>query len=65
MLFAELGAGTVGTAYIGRQLGQPESRLSPLRKGLNPLSRFDFGSLAVLEHAREWHAKERKPRETV
>ena len=32
---------------IGQQLGQPESRLSALRKSLNPLSRFDFGILAV------------------
>ncbi len=45
---------------IGEQLGQPESKLSTLRKGLNPLSRFDFGSLAVLEYARTWQAKERK-----
>jgi len=50
---------------IGQQLGQPDRRLSALRKSLNPLSRFDFGSLAVLEHAREWQAKERKTRETV
>ena len=50
---------------IGQQLSQPENRLSTLRKSLNPLSRFDFGSLAVLEHAREWQAKERKTRETV
>ena len=50
---------------IGQQLGQPESRLSALRKSLNPLSRFDFGNLAVLEHALEWQAKERKTRETV
>lgn len=50
---------------IGQQFGQPESRLSALRKSLNPLSRFDFGSLAVLEHAREWQAKERKTREAV
>jgi len=50
---------------VGQQLGQPESRLSVLRKSLNQLSRFDFGSLAVLEHAREWQAKERKNRETV
>ena len=50
---------------IGQQLGQPESRLSALRKSLNPLSRFDFGSLAALEHAREWQAKERKTHETV
>jgi Family of unknown function (DUF6088) len=50
---------------IGQQLGQPNSRLSILRKSLNPLSRFDFGSIAVLEHGREWQAKERKTRETV
>jgi Family of unknown function (DUF6088) len=50
---------------ICQQLGQPESRLRALRKSLNPLSRFDFGSLAALEHAREWQAKERKTRETV
>jgi hypothetical protein len=50
---------------IGQQLGQPESRLLALRKSLNPLSRFNFGSLAVLEHAREWQAKERKTREAV
>lgn len=46
---------------IGQQLGQPEHRLAPLRKSLNPLSRFDFGILAVLEHAQEWQVKERKP----
>jgi hypothetical protein len=50
---------------IGEQLAQPESKLSALRKSLNPLSRFDFGSLAVLEHARAWQAKERKARETI
>lgn len=49
---------------IGQQLGQPESRLLTLRKSLNPLSRFDFGTLGVLEYAREWQAKERKS-ETV
>jgi hypothetical protein len=50
---------------IGQQLGLPESRLSALRESLNPLSRFDFGTLAVLEHARNWQAKERKTREIV
>lgn len=44
---------------IGQQLGQPEQRLAPLRKSLNPLSRFDFGILSVLEHASQWQAKER------
>jgi hypothetical protein len=50
---------------IGQQLGQAESRLASLRTNLNTLSRFDFGSLAALERAREWQAKERKTRETV
>jgi hypothetical protein len=50
---------------IGQQLGQPGSRLSVLRKSLNPLSRFDFGDLAALEHARQWQAKERETGETV
>lgn len=45
---------------IGQQLGHPESRLWALRASLNPLSRFDFGNLSVLEHARAWQAKERK-----
>lgn len=44
---------------IGEQLGQPQEWLSRLRHGLNPLSRFDFGILAALAHAREWQAKER------
>jgi hypothetical protein len=47
---------------IGRQLGLPERRLTELRKGLNPLSRFDFGNLAALAYAKEWQAKERKKR---
>jgi Family of unknown function (DUF6088) len=42
---------------IAQQLGQPKSRLSRLRKTLNPLSRFDFGSLVTLAYAREWQAK--------
>ena len=44
---------------IGQQLEQ-ETRLQALRRNLNTLSRFDFGCLAVLKHAREWQAKERK-----
>jgi hypothetical protein len=50
---------------IGQQLGWPERQLSALRKDLNPLSRFEFGNLAVLKHAREWQAKERKTGEAV
>ena len=45
---------------IGQQLGYHESMLLSLRQSLNPLSRFDFGLLAALAHAREWQAKERK-----
>jgi hypothetical protein len=47
---------------IGQQLGQPERQLLALRKSLNPLSRFDFGQLADLDHAREWQAKENRQR---
>jgi Family of unknown function (DUF6088) len=50
---------------IAQQLGQPEERLAELRQSLNPLSRFDFGALALLRHAREWQAKERRHREAV
>lgn len=46
---------------IGQRLGRPKRQLSLLRKSLNPLSRFDFGILTALDHAREWQAKERKP----
>lgn len=49
---------------IGQQLDQPERRLLALRKGLNPLSRFDFGNLSALAFAREWQAKEREARQT-
>ena len=45
---------------IGQQLDQPERRLAGLRNGLNPLSRFDFGILSVLAHAKQWQAKERR-----
>jgi hypothetical protein len=50
---------------IGQQLGHHETMLLSLRQSLNPLSRFDFGLLAALAHAREWQAKERKSHETV
>jgi hypothetical protein len=50
---------------IGQQLGQSERLLAALRKGLNPLSRFDFGNLSALEHARKWQAKEHKSCEAV
>jgi hypothetical protein len=44
---------------IGEQLGLPREHLARLRNSLNPLSRFDFGILAALTHARAWQAKER------
>jgi hypothetical protein len=50
---------------IGQQLGRLEDQLRALRKSLNPLSRFDFGSLAALEFARQWQAKERKSSEAI
>lgn len=50
---------------IGQQLDKSGEELADLRSGLNPLSRFDFGTLAVLVHAREWQAKERGSDETV
>lgn len=45
---------------IAEQLGVPASQLFLLRTGLNPLSRFDFGILAALKHAKDWQAKERR-----
>jgi hypothetical protein len=50
---------------IGQQLGLPAARLSMLRRGLNPLSRFDFGALAALTYAKQWQAKERASHEAV
>ena len=50
---------------IGEQIGQPAKRLNDLRKGLNALSRFDFGILSALEFADKWQAKERGPDEIV
>ena len=50
---------------IGEQIGQPASALARLRRSLNPLSRFDFGVLSALAHARRWQAKERKDDEAM
>jgi hypothetical protein len=50
---------------IGQQLGQPLHKLTVLRKELNPLSRFDFGILTALVHAKEWQARERPDDETI
>jgi hypothetical protein len=42
---------------LGQELSMPPRLLDRLRKSLNPLSRFDFGRLASLQHAKEWQAK--------
>lgn len=42
---------------IGEEAGQPAAALKALRESLNPLSRFDFGPLRVLKHAKMWQAK--------
>jgi hypothetical protein len=43
---------------IGEQLGKKTATLRRLRASLNPLSRFDFGLLSGLPHAKSWQAKE-------
>jgi len=45
---------------IGEQLGRKPAALLRLRASLNPLSRFDFGLLTGLPHAKSWQAKERR-----
>ena len=45
---------------IGEQLGKDRTGLRRLRDSLNPFSRFDFGLLAGLRHARNWQSKERR-----
>ncbi len=42
---------------LGEQAGQRRTLLESLRGSLNRLSRFDFGALSGLEHAKEWQAK--------
>lgn len=42
---------------LGTEVGADEAALRRLRKSLNPLSRFDFGLLRGLPHAREWQAQ--------
>jgi len=37
--------------------GPPVEALGELRASLNPFSRFEFGTLAALEYARDWQAK--------
>jgi len=49
---------------MGEQLGRTARALERLRASLNPFSRFDFGLLAGLAHARSWQARQDR-RETV
>ncbi len=42
---------------IGQELGKPPRALERQRRSLNPVSRFDFGSLEGLARAAEWQAK--------
>jgi hypothetical protein len=50
---------------IGDRLGKNRARLKHLRESLNPFSKFDFGALSGLPHARNWQAREHRPHETV
>jgi len=43
---------------IGEEIGKKPAALARLRASLNPFSRFDFGRLSGLPHARDWQAKE-------
>jgi hypothetical protein len=42
---------------IGQELGKPKDLLTLLQESLNPFSRFNYGLLKGLPHAREWQAK--------
>jgi len=45
---------------LSEQMGTRPDELQRLRDSLNPLSRFDFGLLAILPNALAWQAKKRK-----
>ena len=42
---------------LGQQFGASATALESLRHSLNPISRFEFGKLRCLKHAREWQVK--------
>lgn len=42
---------------LGQEVEADPKLLKRLRKSLNPASRFDFGALRALQHARDWQAK--------
>ena len=45
---------------IGEQIGKNPSTLRRLRESLNPFSRFDFGTLHGLRHAKDWQARDHR-----
>jgi hypothetical protein len=45
---------------IGEQIGKSPSALKRLKESLNPFSRFDFGALHALRHAKEWQARDHR-----
>lgn len=45
---------------LAEQLGTNRSHLQHLRTSLNPLSRFEFGTLRALPNATAWQAKEKR-----
>ena len=42
---------------LGQEMRANPNAVARLRRSLNPLSRFDFGQLRELRHAREWQAR--------
>ena len=44
---------------IAEEIGKSGAARARLRASLNPLSRFDFGLLSGLKHARSWQAREK------
>lgn len=42
---------------LGQELGAKPAQLERLRNSLSPLSRYDFGRLRGLRHAKEWQAR--------
>lgn len=42
---------------LGQEAGMPAYHLRRLRRSLGPVSKYDFGRLSALPHAKEWQAK--------
>jgi hypothetical protein len=45
---------------LGEEIGKDPSVLRRLRESLNPFSRFDFGALHALRHAKNWQARDHR-----